>query len=210
MGDPVEDQRRAVAILHAGGVDLDAQHQAEGVGDQVPLAALDPLSGIVSDHFAGLCAGFHALAVDDRRSRALLTSFQFPGSAIERVVDVRPNPGGDPRPEVAVNGAPRREVPRQHPPLAPRLQQVEDSVDHPPQIGRSRPTTRPGCREQRPDQRPLPIRHVACTAPARAHIVAPGGRRPCHPILRRLLPETTVNQADGECSTSLSPFSDRL
>ena len=42
-GDPVENQRRAVAILHAGGVDLDTQHQAEGVCDQVPLAALDPL-----------------------------------------------------------------------------------------------------------------------------------------------------------------------
>ena len=66
-GDPVEDQRRAVAILHAGGMDLDAQHQAEGVGDQVPLAALDPLSRVVPDHFAGLRAGFHALAVDDRR-----------------------------------------------------------------------------------------------------------------------------------------------
>ena len=70
-GDPVEDQRRAVAILHPGGVDLDAQHQAEGVGDQVPLAALDPLSRIVSDHFAGFRAGFHALAVDDRRRGAL-------------------------------------------------------------------------------------------------------------------------------------------
>ena len=32
-GDPVEDERGAVAILHPGGVDLDAQHQAEGVGD---------------------------------------------------------------------------------------------------------------------------------------------------------------------------------
>ena len=41
-------------------------------------------------------------------------------------------------------------------------------------------------------------------------IVAPGSRRPRHPILRRLLPETTVNQADGGCSTSLSPFLDRL
>ena len=42
-GDPIEDQRRAIAILDAGGVDLDTQHQAEGVGDEVPLAALNPL-----------------------------------------------------------------------------------------------------------------------------------------------------------------------
>ena len=61
-GDPVEDQRRAVAILHAGRMDLDA-HQAEGVGDQVPLAALDPLARVVSDHFAGFRAGFHWLSM---------------------------------------------------------------------------------------------------------------------------------------------------
>jgi hypothetical protein len=51
-------QSRAVAILHAGGMDLDAQHQAEGVGDQVPLVVLDPLSRVVSDQFAGFRAGF--------------------------------------------------------------------------------------------------------------------------------------------------------
>ena len=51
--DLVQDQRCAVAILHAGGVDLDAQHQAEGVGDQMPLAALDPLSGVNIRPFRG-------------------------------------------------------------------------------------------------------------------------------------------------------------
>ena len=137
-GDPVEDHRRAVAILHAGGMDLDAQHQAEGVGDQVPLAALDPLSGVVSDHFAGLRAGFHALAVDDRRGRALVATLQLPGPAIEHVVDVRPDPGDDPGPEVAVDRAARRKILRQHSPLAARLQQVEDRVHHPPQAGRPR------------------------------------------------------------------------
>ena len=88
--------------------------------------------------------------------------------------------------------AARREVPRQHSPLAAGLQQVEDRVHHPPQAGRSPSTARPRRREQRRDQRPFPVRHVACIAPARAHIVAPGGRRPRHPIPRRLLPETTV------------------
>ena len=39
LGDPLEDQRRAVAILQTGGVDFDAQHQAEHVGDQMALAA---------------------------------------------------------------------------------------------------------------------------------------------------------------------------
>ena len=96
-------------------MDLDAQHQAEGVGDQVPLAALDPLSGVVSDHFTGFRAGSDALAVDDRRGQAFFAALQLPGPAIEHLVDVRPHSGRDPRPEVAVDGAARREVPRQHP-----------------------------------------------------------------------------------------------
>jgi hypothetical protein len=48
---------------------------------------------------------------------------------------------------------------------------------------------------------PLAIRHVTCIAPARALIVTTGGRRPRHPIPRRLLPGTTVNQTDGGRST---------
>jgi hypothetical protein len=55
-------------------------------------------------------------------------------------------------------------------------------------------------RQHRRDQRPLPIRHVACIAPARAqigHIVAPTGRHPPPSPL----PATTANQADGGRST---------
>ena len=76
-GDPVEDHRRTVAILYAGGMNLDAQHQAEGIGDQVPLATLDPLSGVEADRVAGVSTGFHALAVDDRRGRALFATLEF-------------------------------------------------------------------------------------------------------------------------------------
>ena len=85
-GDAVEDQRRAVAILHAGGVDLDAQHETERVGDQMALAALDPLSGVVADHFARLRAGSDALAVDDGGGRALVAALQFPAPPVEHVV----------------------------------------------------------------------------------------------------------------------------
>jgi hypothetical protein len=34
--------------------------------------------------------------------------------------------------------------------------------------------------------------------------VSRGGRSPYHPILRCLLPETTLNQANGGCSTALN------
>jgi hypothetical protein len=97
-GDPIEHQSRAVAILHTGVMNLDAQHQAERFGDEVTFAALDPLSGVEAAHITEVRIGFHALAVDDRRGRALRASLQFPGPAIESVVDVRPDPqAGRPR-----------------------------------------------------------------------------------------------------------------
>lgn len=105
-----------------------------GVGDQVPLATLGLFSGVVSDHFAGLRAGLDALAVDDRRGRALVTALQLPAPAVEQVVEVRPDPGRDPGPEVAGDRAARWAVLWQHPPLAARLEQVY-RVQHPSQAG---------------------------------------------------------------------------
>src|SRR4051794_8957746 len=90
-----------------------------------------PLSGVETYGIAGVRAGFHALAVDDCRGRAFFPTFELPCPAIEHVVDVRPAPGLDPGPEVAVDRA-AREVPRQHPPLAARLQQVEHRTHHAP------------------------------------------------------------------------------
>lgn len=46
VGDTVGDERGAAAILHPGGMHLDAQHEAERVGDAVALAALDLLAGV--------------------------------------------------------------------------------------------------------------------------------------------------------------------
>ena len=77
-GNAVEDQRRAVAVLDAGGMDLDAQHEPERVGDEMTLAALDALSGIEADHFVRLGTGLDALAVDDHRRRALVATLQLP------------------------------------------------------------------------------------------------------------------------------------
>ena len=72
-----EDRQRALSTC------LPASTEAEHVGDEVALSAFDPLSGVVSDHFAGFGAGFHSLAVDDRRGRALVAALPawalFPG-----------------------------------------------------------------------------------------------------------------------------------
>lgn len=45
---PVEDEPRAIAILHVGRMDDDVQQEAERVDEDVPLAARDLLARIVA------------------------------------------------------------------------------------------------------------------------------------------------------------------
>ena len=45
---PIEDESRAVAILHIGRMDDDVQQEAERVDEDVPLAALDLLARVVA------------------------------------------------------------------------------------------------------------------------------------------------------------------
>lgn len=47
-GAPIEDQARAVTVLHIGRMDDDVQEEAEGVDEDVPLAALDFLARVIA------------------------------------------------------------------------------------------------------------------------------------------------------------------
>lgn len=135
--------------------------RAQRVAEQMTLAALDLLSGVETDRLAGVGAGLDALAVENGNRGAFFTAFQTTAAAVEGVMDARPGSIVAPRPKVAVNGAAGRKVTRQHPPPAAGLEKVEDRVDHPAQAGDARPPARLRSRQQRQDQRPLPIRHVA-------------------------------------------------
>ncbi len=48
VADFVEHERRAITVLHAGGVDDDAQRQALRIDQRVNLAALHLLTGVVA------------------------------------------------------------------------------------------------------------------------------------------------------------------
>lgn len=50
-GEPVEDQGGAVSVLDAGGVDLGLEDEAQGIDQDVALAALDLLAGFESRSF---------------------------------------------------------------------------------------------------------------------------------------------------------------
>ena len=45
---PFQDALRPVAVLNVGAVDLDREQPAVGVGQDVPLAAVDAFSGVVA------------------------------------------------------------------------------------------------------------------------------------------------------------------
>jgi hypothetical protein len=44
----LHDALRAIAILDVGAVDLDREQPAVGVGQNVPLAAMDAFSGVIA------------------------------------------------------------------------------------------------------------------------------------------------------------------
>ena len=149
-------------------VDDKADQQAQRVGEDVPLAAIDLLAGVEAVNPAAL-GGFHALAVDHPGCRTCLPTLQLPRIHDQMVVDRPPQPAVAPVVEIPLHGRWRRQVPRQHAPLAARRRHVKDRVHNLPQVGRARPSdpTRQG--QERRNQRPFPIRHVACIArPRRA------------------------------------------
>src|SRR4051794_17802887 len=100
------------------------------------------------------------LAVHDPGAGLRLPPQPFTIGRTQRRVD--PHPGAVPHPQVVViaHGAPVGEVGRQLPPLAAGPQQVEDRVDHFPQVhGTRAPGPRPDA-EPRGEQRPVGIRQV--------------------------------------------------
>src|SRR3954470_10920219 len=117
--------------------------------------------------FAAALGGPGRLAVDDRGAGLRPPPQPFTIGRTQRRVD--PHPGAVPHPQVVViaHGAPMREVVRPLPPLAAGPQQVEDCVDHFPQVHRAR-TPGPGSLTQpRVQQGPLRVRQVGGVGPAR-------------------------------------------
>src|SRR3954464_11473979 len=115
----------------------------------------------VHDHGAGLRLPPPPFTIGPKPRRGAPPPPQrFPIGRTPRRVD--PHPGAVPHPQVVViaHGAPVGEVVRQLPPLAAGPQQVEDCVDHFPQVhGTRAPGPRPDV-EPRVQQGPLGIRQV--------------------------------------------------
>ena len=172
--DGAQDRWRSVAILNAGRVNHEPDQQAERVGDDVPLATLDPLAGVEATNPAAL-GGFCALTIDDAGARARLAALQPTRRHDQVIADRPPQAAVAPFVEIALHRRGGREVLREHAPLATGRRDVEDRAHHLPQVrrpGAADPTRR---RQERRDQRPFPIRQIACIARPSADIVAPSG-----------------------------------
>ncbi|GAA3908148.1 hypothetical protein GCM10022207_92140 [Streptomyces lannensis] len=130
---PQKRPLHAIPILDTGRDDMDRDEQAEGVGDQRALAALDLLARVEAP--GGRRDGVGSadrLRVDQSCARLCLSAVGLTDPAAQDVVDVFDGavvvgPG-----EVPVHSRPGREVLRQLPPGAPGPHHVEDRVHDPP------------------------------------------------------------------------------
>src|SRR5512134_875349 len=115
-------------------------------------------------------------------------------------MQLSPRPGAPPRGEIVVHRRAWRQVSRQRPPLAPRLENVEDRVQHLAKIDLASPAlTAPRYIHQRLHQRPLRIRHVARIAKT-LPFVAPAVRRRPHRRLPQFGVENRITNGSSDSS----------
>jgi len=124
---PAADQRQPIAILDVGGVDDDHQQQAQGVDQNVALAAVDLLAGVIASGPAGF-GGPHALAVDDASGRRGLPAGLLARRHDQLGVQYLPGSILPPAPEIAEHRALGRQLLGQKVPGAAGAQQIEDGV----------------------------------------------------------------------------------
>lgn len=87
---PQQRTLRTVTVLNARGDDVDGQEQAEGVGDDEPLAALDFLTRVEAPGRGGNGVGrAHGLRVDQPGARLGITAVALADPVTQGIVDGR-------------------------------------------------------------------------------------------------------------------------
>ena len=155
---PGEQGFGPVAFRGAGGRDFDAQHQSEGVHEQVPLAALDLFGGIVT-HRATVGIGLDALTVQDRRRGPAPLALGGAHMGAELGVERLPGVVERPLAKDVIDGLPRREVGGQQAPLDAAFDHVEDRIQDAPPVG-GRAAALAGLGEHRFEESPLGVRET--------------------------------------------------
>src|SRR6266851_3825589 len=164
IADGGEEERGSITILEACFMHDRADQQARCVGQDVALAALDLLAGVIPSRAAGF-GGLDRLAVDDPGGGTRFAAHRFTRQHQQDMVDLPPQAVVAPGIEVVLHRGKGREILGQHAPLAAALGDVEDGVHHRSQRRRAPPPA-PLVRRwhQCRDHRPFAIGGVACRA----------------------------------------------
>src|SRR5580692_4298089 len=152
-----------VDILNVGGMNVDGQQEAVGIGDDVPLAPMNAFARIEAARTAGLCRR-STLAVDDGRCRCRFTAELSPRLSDQSPDDPVPSAGVAPRIKIALHRRVRWELTWQSPPLAAGGQNEQDCLDYLAQINLPRTAQSTSSRQLPSYQTPLRVGHVACIA----------------------------------------------
>jgi hypothetical protein len=124
----------------------------------------------------------HALAIDNRCTGALLAPLLISDAIAKGVMDLLPGPIVSPLLEVHIDRRVRGKVVWEHAPSTAATQNVEDGIDHQPEICRTRPTSRLGCRKQATDDPPFRVTDI--TRVSHKRILSRLLGLPKHPLRR--------------------------
>jgi hypothetical protein len=110
-------------------VDLNLEHEAFAVHQQVSLSALDLLAAIVATFFASHPGRSRRPAADYPGAGLGVSLRANPQAFLDRSIEPPPSTVDAPFSEIVAHGGPSsREVPRKHAPLAATSYDVEDGV----------------------------------------------------------------------------------
>jgi Beta xylosidase C-terminal Concanavalin A-like domain len=176
-----------------------AEHQPQGVHQQMALTTFDPLAGVIANAPA-VTVGLHTLAVENGGRRSAAFALGFADEGAEHVVEHCPLMVERPLPEPMVDGLPRRKIRGEITPRAATFDDIQDGIhDASPVNGRSSAFGALG--EHRLEVSPLGIRETGLIygvfhAPTEAALKI-GRRRPSpmstHPCtIRPLTTKQTI------------------
>ncbi len=140
-------------------MDADGEHEALGVDEQMPLAALDLLAAVVAAHAAN-AGRLDGLAVDDASAGLGIAAQAHPQPLPQHQMDPLPGAVEAPLSKVMVDRLPRRQVAGQQAPGPARPDDIEDGVENRAQAVPAGPTPWREWREQGLDRLPFRIREV--------------------------------------------------
>src|SRR3954466_10968651 len=112
------------------------------------------------------------------------------------MVEGLPQAAVPPSVEVALHRGPRRKIFGEHPPLAPAGRDEQNGIHDRAQIDRAWPSARPCRRQQRHNDRPFPIRHVARIASANTPMILASDVIPGHSTPRLQIKDADSQPAD--------------